>query len=134
MLIADHGVRYLSKHPNYAPERFKIPMLWLGGALAVEPKVVEHTSSQIDLAATLLTQMGMETSEYRFSKDLFGQPSVPFAYYVFNDGFGFMTDSSKFIYDHTGKRVIVQEGNNPDMVANDAFSFFSVYQEYFLVL
>ena len=134
VLIADHGVRYLSKHPNYAPERFKIPMLWLGGALAVEPKVVEHTSSQIDLAATLLTQMGMETSEYRFSKDLFGQPSVPFAYYVFNDGFGFMTDSSKFIYDHTGKRVIVQEGNNPDMVANDAFSFFSVYQEYFLGL
>lgn len=134
VLIADHGVRYLSRHRVYSAECYTIPMLWLGGALSVEPRVENQICSQIDFAATLLNQLGLSTSKYTFSKDLLNNPKVPFAYYAFNDGLGYITDSSKFIFDHVGNRVIEQEGINQDQVSKDAFSFFSVYQEYFLGL
>ncbi len=52
ILIADHGHRHLGNHPNYAIEKFHIPMLWLGGALSVKPTRMEETVSQIDLAST----------------------------------------------------------------------------------
>ena len=61
-------------------------MIWLGGGRRT--RTVEEYASQIDLAATLLARMGIDHSDFAYSKDIF-DPSLPkFGYYVFNEGFG----------------------------------------------
>src|SRR5690606_40395431 len=54
IIIADHGHRMPLSSKNHDKEKFHIPMLWLGGAIAVQDTVINTLSSQTDLAATLL--------------------------------------------------------------------------------
>ncbi len=134
VLIADHGHRFPGSDANYVLSKFKIPMLWLGGALSTDSLNIKTTGSQVDLASTLLNQLDIRTNQFKFSKNLLSNGCKPFAYYVFNNGFGFVTDSTSVIYDHTSKKFIDREGINTDKVAEQAFSFFSYYQEIFLKL
>jgi len=134
ILIADHGHRYPGKDPNYSINKFKIPMLWLGGAISTDPMIVNSTCSQVDLAATLLTQFGFDTRKFKLSRNILSNGYKPFAYYVFNDGFGFVTDSSYVTFDHTSKKFIKREGSNLDKVTEEAFSYLSYYQDIFLGL
>jgi phosphoglycerol transferase MdoB-like AlkP superfamily enzyme len=134
ILIADHGHRLPGNDPNYVINKFKIPMIWLGGALSVDSLNITSTGSQVDLAATLLCQLGYKTNRFKFSKDLLSNGSKSFAYYAFNDGFGFVTDSSYVIFDHTSRKMIEKKGVNTDKITEQAYSFFSAYQEVFLGL
>ncbi len=134
ILIADHGTRLLGNQRNYEVERYNIPMLWIGGALAADSIKINSTGSQIDLAATMLTQMGIPTDKFLFSKDLLRLKAKGFAYYAFNDGFGFLTDSSKVIFDHISKKYISIDGINVELTKDKANAFFSVYQDVFLGL
>ena len=80
-------------------ELFKIPMLWMGGALSETGIKIEKTGSQVDIPLTLLNQLGLKES-FPFGKDLLSDSSGSFAFYTYNEGFGFITDSSSALYDH----------------------------------
>jgi len=134
VLIADHGHRYPGKDPNYSVNKFKIPMLWLGGALGVDSTSINSTGSQVDLAATLLNQFGFDTKKFNLSRNILSNGYKPFAYYVFNDGFGFVTDRTYVIFDHTSKKFIKREGRDIEKVTDEAFSYFTHYQDIFLGL
>ncbi|MGH7592092.1 MAG: LTA synthase family protein, partial [Gemmatimonadales bacterium] len=61
IIIADHGHRLPELTPPVDvsdPSAFHIPMLWIGGALAVHDTVIHIIGSQTDLAPTLLDQLG----------------------------------------------------------------------------
>jgi len=108
IFVSDHGYRYPENMQEYGPLRFHIPMLWLGGAIA-EPKVIDTYANQTDLAATLLNQMGLPTDEFSFSKDILN-PCVPhYAFYTFNNGFGFIDESGVSVYDNEGNKILVEE-------------------------
>ncbi len=134
ILIADHGHYYPGKDLYYVPRKFAIPMLWFGEVLNVNSLIVSKTGSQVDLASTLLSQLGVKTHQFKFSKNLLSDGVKPFAYYVFNDGMGFVTDSSAVVFDHTSKKFILKEGINVDKTSDEAFSFLEFYQDYFLSL
>lgn len=106
ILVADHGYPYPKTLPYNVPLRHRIPMIWTGGAVR-GPQVVETYGSQIDLAATLLGQLGIAHDDYLFSKDLFAPaPPRKFAYYTFNDGFGVVDPTGEAIWDATSDRVV----------------------------
>lgn len=106
ILVADHGYPYPKTLPYNVPLRHRIPMIWTGGAVRA-PGVVETYGSQIDLAATLLGQLGIAHGDYAFSKDLFApEPPRKFAYYTFNDGFGVVDASGEAIWDATSDRAV----------------------------
>lgn len=134
VFIADHGHRYPNKDSYYVLNKFRIPMIWLGGALDRDSLTISKTGSQVDLACTLLSQFGVNTHQFKFSKNLLSNGTRPFAYYVFNDGMGFVTDSSAVVFDHISKKFILKEGQNTDKTSDEAFSFLSYYQDYFLGL
>lgn len=101
VLVADHAFPWRPEDKFNAPERHRIPMIWTGGALATPPLSVAEYASQSDLAATLLGQMGIEHSDFMFSRDIF-DPALPkFGYYVFNDGFGIVDPSGVSVWDNT---------------------------------
>ena len=131
VLIADHGHRYPGNNHHYSPKKFEIPMLWVGGALD-STGLVTRTGSQIDLASTLLSQLNYEPNEFIFSRNLLSNSSNNFAYYAFNDGFGFITDSCHFIWDHAGQ-IAIKEDSCFHTKA-EAFKYFKFYYNYFLGL
>ena len=94
IILADHGHRLLDESPRYDKSRYHIPMLWLGGALAVRDTVMAKTFSQTDVAQTLLNQLNLESSAFIWSRDMFNPMSNPGAFYVYNDGVGFVNETS----------------------------------------
>jgi len=97
ILMADHGCR-VGNIAAYEPKRASIPMLWLGGALAVKDTMITKHGSQTDLSVTLLNQLDLPGGDFRFSKDLLSGDAKSFSYYCFNDGITFSTDSSYTVY------------------------------------
>lgn len=98
ILLSDHGFRYPDTIHSFSPEKQHIPMLWLGGAIK-EPAIVPGYASQTDLAATLLAQLNIDHSQFTFSKNLFNPLSPRFAFYTFNNGFGFIDSTGVSVYD-----------------------------------
>ena len=114
VLVADHGYPYPRTLTYNEPLRHRIPMIWTGGAVA-EPRVVEEYAAQIDIAATLLAQLGIAHGDFDYSKDIFAPtPPRKFAYYTFNDGFGVVDASGEAVWDATGDRVVT--ATNPELL------------------
>ena len=106
VLVADHGYPYPRMMTYNEPLRHRIPMIWTGGAVA-RPRVVEDYAAQIDIAATLLAQLGVAHDDFDYSKDIFAPtPPRKFAYYTFNDGFGVVDASGEAVWDATADRAV----------------------------
>ncbi|HPM88522.1 MAG TPA: sulfatase-like hydrolase/transferase [Bacteroidales bacterium] len=131
VLVADHCRRNSTDIQEYSEEIYKIPMLWLGGALAQTGITIEKTGSQVDIPLTILRQLGLD-GDYPFSKDLLSAGSGSFAFYTFNEGFGFITDSSKYIYEHKLGDSVIREGKDPDTAGRNGKAFLQVLYDDFL--
>ncbi|OAV65088.1 Lipoteichoic acid synthase 1 [Bacteroidales bacterium Barb4] len=107
VLISDHGFRYPESLQEYEAERYRIPMLWLGGAIK-EPKVTDTFANQTDLAVTLLHQTGIPCGEFAFGKDIFDPACPHYAFYTYNNGFGFIDSTGISVYDNEGEKVLTE--------------------------
>ena len=114
VLVADHGYPYPRTLTYNEPLRHRIPMIWTGGAVA-RPRVVEDYAAQIDIAATLLAQLGVAHDDFDYSKDIFAPtPPRKFAYYTFHDGFGVVDASGEAVWDATAGRAVT--ATNPELL------------------
>lgn len=110
ILIADHGMPYPEGVTIGDEVRQLIPMIWCGGAVK-EPLVVETFASQADLATTLLHQMGIATSDFDFSKDIFDSSLPHFGFYTYNNGFGIAAQEGFVRHDCTRDTHIESRGD-----------------------
>lgn len=108
IIIADHGHRYPETENKI--DEFKIPLLWLGGALTKTNYTVDRVVSQLDIAATLLHEMNIANSSFPFSKVMFDSLVTPWAFLTYNNAFGFVEKDGSVIFDNVGKNVIEQKG------------------------
>ncbi|SOE19909.1 Phosphoglycerol transferase MdoB [Spirosomataceae bacterium TFI 002] len=108
IILGDHGHKFPELEARAAD--FKIPMLWTGGAVS-KPRIVNKVFSQTDLAKTLLNQLKIPSTEYKWSKDIFDPKTKSWAYFSFNDGFGFVNSTNQFLYDNVGKVSIESKGD-----------------------
>lgn len=111
VFVPDHLGAYPEHIDNLSLERYRIPLLMVGGAVR-EPQRVDVYGSQQDIAATLLSQLGLPHNEFIFSKDMLN-PSVPhFAFFTVPDAFGIVTEENQVIYDCQAGKVVVDEGGS----------------------
>lgn len=110
IITADHGHNYPSSPGVSNPDKFKIPMLWLGGALAARDTVIHTLACNPDIANTILGQVDLYDKDFLFSHDIMSGTYNPFAVFVFNDGFGLVKEDGLFVYDNIGKNIIRQSG------------------------
>jgi phosphoglycerol transferase MdoB-like AlkP superfamily enzyme len=110
IITADHGNALPDNVFNTVEEIFKIPMIWYGGALSKSDTVINTYGSQNDIAQTLLGQLGLKTDRLKFSRDLLAEESKSFAFYTFNNGFGFVTDSCALVYDNVSGEYMAKQG------------------------
>lgn len=109
IVIADHGHR-LPKSVNEIdnPARYHIPMLFFGGALKSEfkGKRVTKYGNQVDLAATLLSQLNITDTAFHFSKNLLSPSVKGFGFYSYDNGFGYIDAEKAVTYDPVGEQII----------------------------
>jgi phosphoglycerol transferase MdoB-like AlkP superfamily enzyme len=124
VLVADHCAR-LNDMPNYEPNVFKIPMLWIGGAVEKKGLRIEKLGGQADIPQTILGQLGI-AGNFPFAKDLLSEQSESFAFYTYNEGFGFLTDSSAVGFDLKSKTAMLMTGKNPESAQRKGKAFLQV--------
>lgn len=133
VITADHGSRHPGNVPSYAPEKFHVPMLWIGGAIAAKDTVIHTVAGQTDIPFTILRQLGLSSNEYRFSKDILGQPVCQFAFYDFNDGFGFVTADTKIAFDNVSRTVIYKEGPSVEKATETGKAYLQIFSRDFMM-
>ena len=125
VMVADHAARVYSDMPNYKQNVFKIPMIWIGGAVQGKGLRINKLGSQVDIPATLLDQMDIKGS-FPFGKDLLSHRSKSFAFYTYNEGFGFITDSSAVGFDLKSRIPVLSEGKNPEVAEKNGKAYLQV--------
>jgi phosphoglycerol transferase MdoB-like AlkP superfamily enzyme len=132
IIIADHGSRYPGNSEIWQASKYHIPMIWLGGALAVQDTVISNLGSQTDLASTLLNQLGLPAEGFPFSKNLLAANYLPYAFFTFNDGFGFLKSGDTLIYNTVTNRYSASGtiGKTPDEMQGKAL-LQSLYEDSF---
>ena len=114
IIIADHAYLYPYGIAASAVTRHRIPMLWLGGAIE-EARTVDNYCSQTDLAATLLSQLGIDHSRFTMSRNIFAPEAEQFGYYTFNNGFGVVNSAGATIYDCTTEQATSENPSEKDI-------------------
>ena len=119
ILIADHGTRY-PEFKIHDPRRYRIPMIWTGGAIQ-SPKIIDRIGSQTDLCATLLQQLDLPHEEFVFSKDLAAPDGEAYAFYTFSNGFGFIAPGQKAAYDCGAQKILFNDGEGEGLLRGQAY-------------
>ncbi len=105
IFVADHGHPIPGYDPNDRPSKFHIPLIFSGGALKIKGKI-NSIGSQTDIAATILDQLNIPGNNFEWSKDLLDSSARQFAFYSFNNGFGFVTPKGAVTIDNVSKQII----------------------------
>jgi phosphoglycerol transferase MdoB-like AlkP superfamily enzyme len=117
VLVADHGHRLpKSTAGAFSPQKYHIPLLFFGDIIKPEYRGtrVNKLGNQTDIAATLLAQLNLPQSDFKWSKNLLNPYAPAFAFFDWDNGFGFMTPEQAVSYDSSGQRMIYVKNKNAD--------------------
>ena len=81
----------------------------IGGAVR-RRQAIDAVCSQIDIAAILLDQLGIDRSDFIFSKDVLRPQSPRFAWFSEPSLMGFITDTNSLVYSLEADKPIIDEG------------------------
>ena len=129
ILIADHGMPYPASLTTGALARQRIPMIWTGGALNQSGIQVDTYASQSDLAATLLAQLGIDHSDFLFSRDIFNEEQSHSAFWTWNNAFGLIDADGHLIYNLTGNNIIDESGTTTDFESRGKAIVQTIHQD-----
>lgn len=116
IITADHGIEFDDAPALFMPSVTHIPMVWCGGAIK-EHRVIDKIMNQSDLAATLLSQLGIAHEEFVFSRNVMSSAyTYPTAFHAFNGGISFTDSTGYTMYDIDGDRTLIP-GHNRDKKA-----------------
>ena len=125
LLSSDHGYPYPEGITRDNPMRYRIPMAIIGGAVK-RPGEIRTLCSQIDLIPTVLNEMGLDASAYKFSKNVLDTTLLEFAFYSFNDGFALLRLKDTIVVD--AKPNILLKGKN-ECINRQAHAFVQCIME-----
>lgn len=123
VILADHAHFLPLYRKHNEPQRHRIPFLLLGGALKKEfrGKTIEKVAGQIDVPAILLSQLELAHDDFPWSKNTLNPYSPGFAFYAFDEGFGWVNDRQSLVYDHQLKQVVSLRHDSLSASENDLF-------------
>jgi len=129
VIIADHG--HALPETGKKSDNYRIPILWLGGALSETGITIDKVTSQLDIASTISAQLEIREKHFPFSKNTFDDTNKEWAFFSFNNGFGFVQNKKTFVFDNVGKNVLEQQGliNSKDIESAKALQQI-IYQDY----
>ncbi|MDR0938958.1 MAG: LTA synthase family protein [Mediterranea sp.] len=121
ILVPDHQGAYPKPLPDPLAGQ-TIPLILIGGAVSA-PRVVDTYASQIDIAATLLYQLGLPHDEFVFSKNILNPASPHFAYFARPEYFGLISARNQWVYNLDARTTSLDEGSEPGANAERGKAF-----------
>ena len=114
IIVPDHTHSLPKNRQSYDIERHWIPCLFYGPALKNEykGKTVDFPVSHVDFAATILAQLNLSYNKYIWSKNVFNCNYFnPWAFYTFDEGFGYLKNKEKIVFDASLNKLLVKTDN-----------------------
>ena len=135
IFVSDHSHPSPFEFPYYSKEVRKIPLIFYGNVLKEEyrGKTFDKIISQTDIAATLLSQLNLPHDKYVWSKDVFNPNAPEFAYYGYDNGFGWISPKGNYAYLMDGQIIEYQFETKSDSLSliKTGKSFVeTLYQQY----
>lgn len=124
VMVADHGMLYKDMD-NQDTLRYKIPLLMVGGAVS-KPLKIPVYASQIDIAATLLYQLGIDHQDFKFSKNILNPASPHFGYFTNSNLFGMVTPENQLVFDCNQNSVSKDSGSKKGENLNKGKAFLQI--------
>lgn len=109
VLVPDHARRYPDDLSDFSVNRYKIPLIIIGGAVKSAMQIKTY-ASQMDIAATLLNQVDLPHKEFSFSKNILNPASPHFAYFAFPNAFGMLTPENEVVFNCESGKAITDTG------------------------
>jgi len=106
--------------------------LFLGDVIKPEyrGKQISKLGNQTDIAATLLAQLNLPHQQFEWSKDLLNPYSNDFAFFDWDNGFGYMTPQQAVSYDNSGQRMIyVRNKQTPESITNKTLLYGKAFMQ-----
>jgi len=123
ILVADHGHRLpKSTSMAYDPAKYHIPLLFFGEVIKPEyrGKQISKLGNQTDIAATLLAQLNLPHQQFKWSKNLLNPYAKGFAFFDWDNGFGYMLPQQAVSFDNSGQRMIYVRNKNAGKSITDS--------------
>lgn len=138
IFVADHGHIYpKQRNEVYIPQRYHIPLLFFGDVIKEEfrGKKFDQVGSQIDIASTLLHQLGLDARPFKWSKNLLNPYTKPFAFFSWDNGMGFIDNKQCVTFDNVGRQVLYNDKpkdskHTATLTRNGQAYLQSVYQQF----
>lgn len=105
VLVPDHAMQYPPDLDIFSSERYRIPLIFYGEALLCKGVRLDMYGSQIDIAATLLGQLGLSHEDFVFSKDMLNPQNPRFGFFTVPDAFGMVTASGEVVFDNVQGKI-----------------------------
>ena len=105
VFVPDHALQYPVDIDVFSSQRYRIPLIFYGEALEQKGVQLPQLGGQIDIAATLLSQLGLPHGEFEFSKDILNPKNPHFAFFSVPDAFGMVTDSGEVVFDNVAQKI-----------------------------
>ena len=121
-IVPDHMGAWPQQLDNYAPWRYEIPFIIMGGAIRLRTEITT-VGCQTDIPATLLAMLGIDHGDFPFSRDMLDNDAPHFAFFTLNDGMGMADDSGCVIYDNPTLKAIHKEGMRTDALLLQAKAY-----------
>lgn len=106
VIVPDHGVIADNADTRSSLDVIHIPLIFTGGAMSVARRKVSTIMNQSDIPATLLAQLGVDHTEYPFSRNVFSpRYTYPSAIHTSPIDATFVDSAGITTYDFAGKCV-----------------------------
>jgi phosphoglycerol transferase MdoB-like AlkP superfamily enzyme len=115
VFVSDHH-HNTPKDYNYVQSEYRrIPLVFYGPVIKPEfrGKQYHRIVSQLDLASTLLHQLDMDASAFKWSKNLMNPYTKEFAFYSFDEGLGWKRPEGQLVYMISENRLVFEEYVDP---------------------
>ncbi|WP_291726219.1 LTA synthase family protein [Bernardetia sp.] len=115
IFVADHGHRLPKLYKDTRQtEKYRIPLLFYGNAISEEFLAKRNSTigSQTDIATTLLEQLEIDNTDFRWGKDLLNPSSKQFAFYCYDEGMTWITPKGSLRYTETTSTSQVRMKDN----------------------
>lgn len=117
VITPDHFGVY-PEHLDNPLDRHHVPLIITGGALNRAPSVIPTVADQTAIASTLLSALGLDSSLFNFSRDLFDDSRPQYAFFSEPGMAAYISDADTVAINLDTETPIIFSGSNPSLAAD----------------
>lgn len=117
VITPDHYGVY-PQHLDNPLDRHHVPLIITGGALNRQPEVISTVADQTVIASTILSALGLDSSQFTYSRDMFDNSRLQYAFFSEPGMAAFVTPTDTIAINLDTDTPIISSGTNSPLAAD----------------